>query len=602
MIFITDLNPNEEVIGKRRSLPVRSWSTVSDVKNLIFERLHVPVANQRLFYRDKELKNTRSLQDVGVCRSGETLKWSIVSSQSGSSGSSIGSSGSGDNPMLKSYGDDHLKCPRSLKHLLLQSKRALLLGFVPSLSLDGTGGCYFLSNPLGQKITVFKPRDEEPFMENNPREGNGNGGGGFSFNINNNNNNNTNNFSSNDSPIQMRKNVPAGTSCYREVAAYRLDIDHHAGIPQTTLVYCSHSKLCYYNRKIIPKLGSLQEFSSNIGNCEDVSFTKFPISEVHRVAILDIRILNCDRNCGNLLMKEENHNHNNYELSNSNSNLNSNSNSKSEPPRISLVPIDHGYCFPDSLEISWCDWCWLDWPQCKEPLSKEMLYYIDKVINPMEDGELISNKLLVGSINKNKTHSHHTTIRKQNTKKENNEEEEFHIDNKDEEDEENVMNKKSGYLIRLSGLLLQYGCRNGLSLYEIATLIVRQDLDGEEPSQLEILYEKALLTFNDQMMDDETNETNSNNDNDKLQNDKLQNEKGFHFQSSISYASPISPSSSSSSSMDEDEDNNNNDNVSKENNIKTKDDPQQNDKFWDYIETLLDELCKQDCQKAGEGM
>mmetsp|Transcript_8675 Transcript_8675/g.10379 ORF Transcript_8675/g.10379 Transcript_8675/m.10379 type:complete len:303 (+) Transcript_8675:2117-3025(+) len=279
------------------------------------------------------------------------------------------------------------------------------------------------------------------------------------------------------------------------------------------------------------------------------------------------------------------------------SNSNSNSNSKSEPPRISLVPIDHGYCFPDSLEISWCDWCWLDWPQCKEPLSKEMLYYIDKVINPMEDGELISNKLLVGSINKNKTHSHHTTIRKQNTKKENNEEEEFHIDNKDEEDEENVMNKKSGYLIRLSGLLLQYGCRNGLSLYEIATLIVRQDLDGEEPSQLEILYEKALLTFNDQMMDDETNETNSNND-----NDKLQNEKGFHFQSSISYASPISPSSSSSSSMDEDEDNNNNDNVSKENNIKTKDDPQQNDKFWDYIETLLDELCKQDCQKAGEGM
>lgn len=38
---------------------------------------------------------------------------------------------------------------------------------------------------------------------------------------------------------------------------------------------------------------------------------------------------------------------------------------------VSLVPIDHGYCLPDTLEVAWCDWVWLDWPQTKVPLDDE---------------------------------------------------------------------------------------------------------------------------------------------------------------------------------------------------------------------------------------
>lgn len=43
---------------------------------------------------------------------------------------------------------------------------------------------------------------------------------------------------------------------------------------------------------------------------------------------------------------------------------------------LELIPVDHGYCLPDVVEIGWCDWCWLDWPQLKEPLDKETYDYV----------------------------------------------------------------------------------------------------------------------------------------------------------------------------------------------------------------------------------
>lgn len=50
-----------------------------------------------------------------------------------------------------------------------QVRRGLDQGFKPELSLDGTGGTYFLRDAARQRVAVFKPKDEEPFAPNNPR-------------------------------------------------------------------------------------------------------------------------------------------------------------------------------------------------------------------------------------------------------------------------------------------------------------------------------------------------------------------------------------------------------------------------------------------------
>ncbi len=34
-------------------------------------------------------------------------------------------------------------------------------------------------------------------------------------------------------------------------------------------------------------------------------------------------------------------------------------------PTWRLVPIDHSYSLPDTLEVGWADWVWLEWPQVR---------------------------------------------------------------------------------------------------------------------------------------------------------------------------------------------------------------------------------------------
>ncbi len=64
----------------------------------------------------------------------------------------------------------------------------------------------------------------------------------------------------------------SGGSCLREVIAYLLDTNHHAGVPQTTLVKCFSPKFSYIDRNnIYPKLGSMQAFTQNEGVADDYS-------------------------------------------------------------------------------------------------------------------------------------------------------------------------------------------------------------------------------------------------------------------------------------------------------------------------------------------
>lgn len=59
---------------------------------------------------------------------------------------------------------------------------------------------------------------------------------------------------------------------------------------------------------------------------------QFDLDEVHKIGILDIRIINMDRNDANILVRKT-----------------QNSTGKK---MCRLIPIDHGLSFPDNFEIN----------------------------------------------------------------------------------------------------------------------------------------------------------------------------------------------------------------------------------------------------------
>lgn len=196
-------------------------------------------------------------------------------------------------------------------------------GNKPVRSSEGTGGAYFMQDSRGvEYVSVFKPIDEEPMAVNNPRglpvSSNGEG---------------------------LKRGTKVGEGAVREVAAYILDHPKSgprlvtgeavgfAGVPPTVLVRCSHEAFNYnYTNDgdcgsliMDRKVGSLQKFMSNDGNCEDIGPGAFPVEEVHRISVLDIRMANADRHAGNILFRKE------------------------SSGKTLLIPIDHGYCLPEKV-------------------------------------------------------------------------------------------------------------------------------------------------------------------------------------------------------------------------------------------------------------
>lgn len=399
-LYLKDAVDDDPFIGKPRLLNFRSWTTIKTIKDELSSRLHIPTGQQRLFFRGKELKNKYSLQDCGVYRNGDVLQFSVR--PTGEQNPLAAS-----NCFLESYSAGTIKCPKSLRRAMLQAKRAMHLGLVPSLALEGTGGTYFLPNSQGTFVACFKPQDEEAFAVNNPR---GSAWGGAAL-------------PGNDTALSVRHGIRPGEACVREVAAYVLDKKSFAGVPETTLVECAHAKFSYHDRRVIPKLGSLQTYIPSVGVAEDFSCSTFPAAQVHKVAMLDIRLLNCDRNAANLLIRDGQRGH------------------------VELVPVDHGFCLPDVLNIGWCDWCWLDWPQVKEPLDEETARYIREDVDPERDVEVLRQKL--------------------------------------------SLPEPCLVLVRMAGMLLKTGVEAGLTLHEVASLVVRHDLESSIPSQLELAHRRA---------------------------------------------------------------------------------------------------------------
>ncbi|KAA8520960.1 hypothetical protein F0562_011633 [Nyssa sinensis] len=238
-----------------------------------------------------------------------------------------------------------IKLPSIISDMIKSTFDGLERGKQPIRSSEGTGGAYFMQDALGNKyVAVFKPMDEEPMAVNNPQglplSSNGEG---------------------------LKRGTRVGEGALREVAAYILDHPKSgprsslsgemgfAGVPPTFMVQCLHRGFNHPNGyECTPKnikIGSLQMFMQNCGCCEDMGPRDFPVEEVHKISVFDIRMANADRHAGNILVNKE-----------------------GEEGRIVLIPIDHGYCLPENFED--CTFDWLCWPQARQPYSQDTIDYI----------------------------------------------------------------------------------------------------------------------------------------------------------------------------------------------------------------------------------
>lgn len=374
---------------------------------------------------------------MGIYRSGETLFLEIKGN--GTGGVDGGLPRSSTITTLKKQESDICisksvldLTPKNLQRTVQQARRGLALGLKPKLVLDGSGGTYFLQDARKAPVAVFKPADEEPYAENNPR---GYVRGSVSIDT------------KGDDDITLRAGVQPGEACLREVAAFLLDHDSFASVPQTTLAearhpaYHSNGSMLNLNqggaavgfhslrlgsqslatKNNIPekKVGSVQEYISAECSMDDWSPSKLSADQVHKIAVLDIRILNADRNSANLLCRRN----------------------MKDPDKLDLIPIDHGYCLRTVADICWFDWCWLDWPQMKEPVSQSTKKYVQK-LKIEEDAKMLKERF-------------------------------------------NLAPEALDYF-RASNKLLKAGVKAGMTLYDIAVLCCRND-DTETPSTLEKL-------------------------------------------------------------------------------------------------------------------
>ncbi|KAI3801270.1 hypothetical protein L1987_29374 [Smallanthus sonchifolius] len=231
---------------------------------------------------------------------------------------------------------------------------ALASGVKPTPVPSGLGGAYYLKSRKGNTIAVVKPVDEEPLAFNNPK--------GFAGRM--------------LGQPGMKRSIRVGETGLRELAAYWLDHGGFAGVPPSALV-----KLCHVPFNVNKnntglatnppfKITSIQRYVEHETDAGDLGPSAFSVSSVHRIGILDIRILNLDRHAGNMLVKNF---HGSYVAG-----------------MAELVPIDHGFCLPESLDDPYFEW--LHWAQASMPFSETETDYISN-LDPFKDAELLRTEL-----------------------------------------------------------------------------------------------------------------------------------------------------------------------------------------------------------------
>ncbi|KAE8694647.1 Phosphatidylinositol 4-kinase gamma 3 [Hibiscus syriacus] len=251
-----------------------------------------------------------------------------------------------------------VKLPFFVWDMIDATFEGLLVGNRPIRSSEGTGGTYFVQDKFGfDYVSICKSIDEEPMAVNSPQglpvstDGEG-----------------------------LKKGTRVGEGALREVAAYILDHPMNgprslsgemlgfAGVPPTCMVRCLHEGFNHPDGyECAPenvKVGSLQMFMNNSGSCDDMGPGAFPVEEVHKITVFDIRMVNADRHAGNILI------------------------GKRDDDLTVLTPIDHGYCMPECFED--CTFDWLYWIQSKQPYSPDTIAYI-KSLDAEQDIALLKS-------------------------------------------------------------------------------------------------------------------------------------------------------------------------------------------------------------------
>jgi hypothetical protein len=374
-----------------------------------------------------------------------------------------------------------------LTGLIQSCQRGLASGHKPNLIEDGLGGTYFLESASGSKLAVFKPFDEDPYSLNNPK----NKGKDLELD----------GSSIDNSPLP--RGLQPGIAVFRECAAWWLDqcSSGFVGIPPTSLValresfdhspcspflgdaeagcspvsspvqrnkqkgidYCDFKGVstptpCSSpatsppgSRLPIPlspkqdaspnssalgrvRLGSLQKWMEHDYQSWDVGFSLFPVAQVHRIGVFDIRVLNADRHGGNLLVKETR-------------------NSWGEVSSFDLIPIDHSFILPSTLNEAYFEW--LHWPQAKVPFDASIKEYVAS-LDWRADVQLLKDKMQ--SIEEGFSFCEANIVH-------------------------SVFTEHHFRVLRIMTTFLQKTVAAGCSLYEIASLISRDDTNSNDSSK-----------------------------------------------------------------------------------------------------------------------
>lgn len=237
--------------------------------------------------------------------------------------------------------------------LVVEVAIAMASGVQPIPLPSGLGGAYVFRNQNGNNIAVAKPVDEEPLAFNNPK-----GLGGQML-----------------GQPGLKRSIRIGETGVRELAAYLLDHGGFAAVPPTALVKLCNAAFSHrdHDAPQTPKLASLQRFVGHGFDAGELGPSFFSVDSVHKIGILDIRLLNLDRHAGNMLVMK--HDHNSYATSTG---------------VAELVPIDHGFCLPEWLDDPYFEW--LHWPQASVPFSDSELEYISK-LDPFKDAETLRTEV-----------------------------------------------------------------------------------------------------------------------------------------------------------------------------------------------------------------